>query len=212
MRALALLLVLAACGHHEPPPAPPPEVVHDAGPGCTADADHCCLDDGTVVVPGGCQPVVRQGTYPNVVRDPDGTCREIPCQLRCLPSTAQIATPRGPIEVSALAVGDPVWTVDARGARVAGHVLAVRALPVLAPHAIVELTLADGRVARASPEHPLAGGGTLGALAIGDAIDGSSVTRARTIPYDGDATWDLLPDGPTGAYWSDGVLLGSTLR
>lgn len=31
------------------------------------------------------------------------------------------------------------------------------------------------------------------------------------LPYRG-RTYDVLPAGPTGAYWADGVLLGSTLR
>jgi hypothetical protein len=29
--------------------------------------------------------------------------------------------------------------------------------------------------------------------------------------YERAETWDRLPDSPTGTYWADGVLLGSTL-
>jgi hypothetical protein len=32
------------------------------------------------------------------------------------------------------------------------------------------------------------------------------------VRYDGGATFDILPGGVTGAYWANGVLLGSTLR
>ena len=31
------------------------------------------------------------------------------------------------------------------------------------------------------------------------------------VTYEGRATFDLLPSGPTGDYFADGVLLGSTL-
>jgi hypothetical protein len=147
---LVMTLFAAACGEHKPqvpvPPAPPDAAVA----ACDADESHCCLASGEVVVPGGCQPVVREGTYPNVERNDDGTCREIPCQLRCLPATARIATPRGEIAVSDLAIGDPVWTVGACGG-------ASRAGPAGAvaggdrAHQIVELTLADGRVVELRP-------------------------------------------------------------
>jgi hypothetical protein len=34
--------------------------------------------------------------------------------------------------------------------------------------------------------------------------------RTALVPYTS-ATYDLLPSGPTGTYFADGVLLGSTL-
>ena len=37
------------------------------------------------------------------------------------------------------------------------------------------------------------------------------VVRVVPIPYAGRFTYDLLPSGPTGAYFANGVLLGSTL-
>ena len=52
----------------------------------------------------------------------------------------------------------------------------------------------------------------MGALAPGDAYDGSTVAAAALVPYGDTATYDLLPAGPTGEYWADGILLGSTLR
>jgi hypothetical protein len=37
------------------------------------------------------------------------------------------------------------------------------------------------------------------------------VVAATSLRLHDGATYDLLPSGPTGAYWADGVLLGSTL-
>jgi hypothetical protein len=42
-------------------------------------------------------------------------------------------------------------------------------------------------------------------------FDGSTVVSARRIAYRGGFTYDLLPSGPTGTYFANGVLLGSTL-
>jgi hypothetical protein len=72
------------------------------------------------------------------------------------------------------------------------------------------VTLSDGRVVEASPGHPAADGRPVGELKPGDLLDGSHVTAVERIPYVGD-TWDLLPDGQTGTYWANGVLLRSTL-
>ena len=51
----------------------------------------------------------------------------------------------------------------------------------------------------------------MGDVAVGDTLDDSRVVGRRVLPYDHDHTWDVLPDGPTGLYWADGVLMGSTL-
>jgi hypothetical protein len=101
--------------------------------------------------------------------------------------------------------------VDARGARIEATIRAIGPQEVTGTHAMVEVSLSDGRGVRASAEHPLAGGGTVGELVKGVALDGATVSAVRTVRYDGKQTWDLLPDGPTGAYWADGVLLGSTI-
>ena len=51
---------------------------------------------------------------------------------------------------------------------------------------------------------------TVGELQAGDRYDDSVVVSVTLLPYAG-ATWDLLPSGPTGTYFANGVLLGSTL-
>jgi hypothetical protein len=72
--------------------------------------------------------------------------------------------------------------------------------------------LADGRELFASPGHPLADGRALGAVTTGDQVDGATVVSATRVPYGYGRTFDLLPAGPTGTYWADGIALGSTLR
>jgi hypothetical protein len=104
-----------------------------------------------------------------------------------------------------------VWTLNSAGHRQAGVVLEVGSTPAPAGHAVVHLALADGRQVWVSPGHPTADGRRVGDLAPGQAFDGSRVVVADRVPYSG-STYDLLPSGPTGAYWADGVLLISTLR
>ena len=190
-----------------PPPPPPPK---PSGP-CRADAQHCCLPDGRLVVPGGCQPSYPDNVHPATRRGDDGSCVQIECYLKCLPADAAIATPLGPVAVSRLRVGDLVWTATASGVRVAAPLVAIHSIPVEGDHAIALVTLDDGRTLRASSSHPLVDGTLVGSIVIGARIDGARVTAIDTLRYRG-ATWDLLPAGETGTYWADSVRLGSTLH
>jgi hypothetical protein len=131
---------------------------------------------------------------------------------RCLPGTAKIATPSGEVRVDELVQGAFVWTVDERGRRVETTVARVGSVEVGEGHELLRISLADGRTATGSRYHPTAGGAFLGELAPGDLVDGSAVVRVESVPYKGARTYDLLPAGPTGHYYADGVLLGSTLR
>jgi hypothetical protein len=128
----------------------------------------------------------------------------------CLLRNARIATPDGRMPIAALVAGDPVWTADADGHRIVGRVLAQRSLDVGPHHAVVHVTLADGRVLVASPGHPLVDGRVVADLHRGDRYDGSRVAGVR-VRYVCGRTYDILPSGPTGQYWADGVLVGSTL-
>jgi hypothetical protein len=101
--------------------------------------------------------------------------------------------------------------VDSAGTRIAAPVLQVGKTVTPLTHRMVHLRLTDGRELWASPGHPTADGRTLRDLHTGDSLDGSTVSLVESIPYTGRATYDLLPAGATGAYWADGVLLGSTL-
>jgi Hint domain-containing protein len=129
----------------------------------------------------------------------------------CLAAGTRIDTPEGPVAVEDLRVGSPVWTMSASGGRVPATILKTRRVDVPARHQIVHLVLSDGREVSASPGHPTAYGRVLGELKIGDFLDGARITLLEHLPYEGLATYDLLPSGDTGFYWADGILIGSTL-
>ena len=136
--------------------------------------------------------------------------RPINCPI-CLAAGVVIATPSGGVPVQDVAVGMAVWTTDRLGRRTLGVVLAVGSSAAPIGHEVVRLTLADGRMVVASPGHPTADGRRVGDLRPGEFFDGSRVVAAALMPYTGPATFDLLPSGPTGTYFANGILLASTL-
>jgi hypothetical protein len=129
----------------------------------------------------------------------------------CLAAATLIATPGGDVRVTDVRPGMVVWTATTDGERIAARVVMVGSTVVPSTHLMVHLRLADGRELLASPGHRSADGRALGTLAVGDALDGSTITLWELVPYDGTRTYDLLPAGPTGTYWANGVLLSSTL-
>ncbi len=134
-----------------------------------------------------------------------------PCPI-CLALGTRIATPRGEVAVEDLRVGDLVWTMSVRGERFAAPLSAVGSVPVPATHEVVRVALGDGRVVLVSPGHPTTDGRRISDLNAGDILDGVHVVSAEHVRYVGGATYDILPVGATGAYWANGILLGSTLR
>jgi hypothetical protein len=129
---------------------------------------------------------------------------------QCLAASDRISAPMGSIPVTQLHAGMIVWTVDAAGHRMTAFVVLVTHRPAAPGQRMIQLVLADGRVVDASPGHPTADGHRVGDLRPGDMLDGSRISTVESFPYVRD-TWDLLPSGPTGAYWANDVLLGSTL-
>jgi hypothetical protein len=129
----------------------------------------------------------------------------------CLAAATLISTPIGDVRVTDIKPGMLVWTAASDGARIAMPVLEVGSMPVPAGHLMVHLVLADGRELLASPGHRTSDGRPLGSLATGDMLDGSTVIGWELIAYAGDRTYDLLPAGPTGTYWANGIRLSSTL-
>jgi hypothetical protein len=137
-----------------------------------------------------------------------------PSQLNCpicLARGTRIATPTGQVAVEDVRVGAAVWTADASGHRIRASILRVGQTPVPSTHEVVRFRLADGRSVLVSPGHPTSDGRLVGELRVGDRLDGSRVVGADRVPYSGRFTYDLLPSGPTGTYFANGVLLGSTL-
>jgi hypothetical protein len=134
-----------------------------------------------------------------------------PCPI-CLARGTRIATPSGEVPVEDIRAGMTVWSLDDHGKRVAVTVEEVGQTPVPGWHRVVRLELDDGRVVYASPGHPLADGRLIGEIHVGDRVDGALVIDAHRLRYDGGSTFDLLPSGPTGLYFADGIALRSTLR
>jgi len=130
----------------------------------------------------------------------------------CLARGTRIATPSGEVAVDLLRVGDLVWTVDERGARVAAPLVAIGSTPVPSTHEVVRIVLGDGRTVLVSPGHPTADGRHIGDVRTGDSLDGATVLLAQREPYTGGFTFDVRPAGASGAYWANGVLLLSTIR
>jgi hypothetical protein len=128
----------------------------------------------------------------------------------CLAAATLISTPNGDLRVTDVKPGMVVWTAGSDGTRFATPVLEVGSMKVPASHRMVQLVLADGRELLASPGHRTADGRSLGSLAAGDALDGSTIIRWELVLYSGGRTYDLLPAGATGTYWANGILLSST--
>ena len=133
-----------------------------------------------------------------------------PCPI-CLAAATLIATPSGDVTVTNVRPGMLVWTADSDGRRVPARVVEIGSTEVPSGHLMVHLRLADGRELLASPGHRTSDERPLGSLAAGDVVDGSRVTLWELVSYAAERTYDLLPEGATGEYWADGILLSSTL-
>ena len=155
--------------------------------------------EGRVLADGSVSVLTRQQSGPPA------------CPI-CLAVGTRIATPTGEIAVQDLRVGDVVWTLDKTGARVSAPLVEVGSTPVPATHIVVRVALDDGRLVYVSPGHPTADGRHVGELEAGETLDGARIASVDRVAYAGGATYDILPAGTTGAYWANGVLLGSTLR
>ena len=137
----------------------------------------------------------------------------------CLAADTKIATPSGEIAVRDLTPTSRVWTLNARGERVAASLVTTSHVPVPVGHVMTHVVFADGRQLSASPGHPTCGGAntsrpaaTMVELREGQRYDRAAITKTEQVPYAEKETYDLLPAGDTGCYWANGVLLGSTLR
>lgn len=204
------LLALAACtprGTQPPAPVPSVDTTNDAKcadprPGAT----HECVQD--------CGPPVAQEGDPEpgwvwLSAEDAANRKKFGCPI-CLPEDTRIDTPDGERWITELAVGDPIWTLDGDGNRVRATVIYVGSTPIVAGHTIMRITLADGRVVRASAGHPDAEGAQIGGLVTGMPMSGSTIVEVERIPYDGARTHDVLPSGASGVYWADGVAVQSS--
>jgi hypothetical protein len=183
----------------------------DAGSGSNpCDAGTCRFSSdptGPCLPPGGPIAADDAGTLSGCCGcGSDGFCS---AECVCASPDTPIATPAGDRLIAALAVGDLVYSVD-HGRVVAVPVRETHRTPV-SHHRVVELVLRDGGLLRISAGHPTADGRSFGELRAGDWLGGREIVSARAVPYEHDATYDILPDSDTGTYFADGALIGSTL-
>lgn len=198
----------AVCPAPAPAPAPTPSPV---GKSCAGPNDSIC-GSGYACVQDCGPPVARIGDLPPPYHCQTNAFAQKPrmCPI-CLASNTRIATPAGDVNVTDLKAGMSVWSPDAQGKRISQRISKVSKTAVPSTHHVIHLFLSDGRQVWVSPQHPLMDGRPVGSLHAGDVYDGATVMSADLIPYWDDATYDLLPDGDTGAYWANGILLKSTL-
>jgi hypothetical protein len=128
----------------------------------------------------------------------------------CLAEGTTIETIAGQTPVEKLQSRMSVYTLDTEGNKVIGTILRVASVPVSSSFEIIDIVLGDGRNISASPGHPTADGRTVWQLRVGDMLDGATIISVTSRPYSG-YTYDILPDGGTGFYWANGILLKSTL-
>jgi hypothetical protein len=151
---------------------------------------------GTIAVNG---LIMVTGTTPSI-----NTCPI------CLAEGTLIDTPNGAVPVEKLQKGMMIYTQDAAGKEIAGVITATASAQSPTSFQIIMIALNDGRSVSASPGHPTTDGRTIGELKVGDNLDRGIVVSVTAVPYSG-YTFDILPDGGTGYYWANGILLKSTL-
>jgi len=127
---------------------------------------------------------------------------------KCMDARTSITTPDGDVAIARLRVGDRI-IVERDGKRSVATIAAVQR--VAAAHAARRVTLADGRVVSGAPLHPFADGRGIGAVGLGDRVDGIPVTAAEDVPYSDGYAYDILPS-VDGAYLANGIALRSTMR
>jgi hypothetical protein len=127
----------------------------------------------------------------------------------CASPNTPIATAEGDRPIASLKVGDLVYSVDAGVVKLVPIVRTNRTAVV--HHSVVHVELTSGATLEISARHPTADGRLFGDLRAGTSLDGLEITAERVVPYEFDATYDILPDSDTGAYFAGGVLIGSTL-
>ncbi len=79
-------------------------------------------------------------------------------------------------------------------------------------HKVLKVTFNDGTILEISPGHPTADGKIFKDLKMGDLLGERLVVEAKLIPYIYSHTYDILPDSPSGNYYANGILIGSTLK
>lgn len=180
-----------------------PRTVTSGGQGSSCQSDSDCSFGYECIDPS---PVMREG-YQNLRCWKKGAPRPI-----CLSGDTSIETPSGDIAVKDAKEGMSVWTVDERGQKIASMIILTGKTSAPVGHKVVHIQLSDGRNLYVSPGHKVADGRKAGELRGGNTLQGATVLSANLIPYMEEYTYDILPEGGTGMYFADGILLQSTLK
>ena len=163
---------------------------------------------------GSAPLVITSINYPDSITVTMGkptTPRPGGCPI-CLSADSMIETPSGEVNIKDVRDGMTVWSTDSDGNIIKSKVAEVHHTFVGTAHRVIDLRLADGRELFASPNHPTYDGGSVAGLRTGQEYDGSAVKSASLVPYKYEYTYDILPDSPTGNYFANGILVGSTLK
>jgi len=128
----------------------------------------------------------------------------------CLAEGTLIDTPNGAVPVEKLQKRMTIYTQDSMGKKITGVITATASVQSPTAFQLIRIALNDGRIVSASPGHPTTDGRTIGELKVGDMLDSGTVVSVTAVPYNG-FTFDILPEGGSGFYWANGILLKSTL-
>jgi hypothetical protein len=134
-----------------------------------------------------------------------------PCPI-CLSEDTVIDTPNGSINIKDLKEGMSVFTQDTSGNRIVGTVLQAGNTQVFTYLTIAHIILDDSRELYVSSGHPTADERLIRQLSVSGSLDGSKIKSVEFETYTGTHTYDILPSGPTGFYWANGILMKSSLK
>ncbi|GEM_PF-1596485 len=133
-------------------------------------------------------------------------------QAFCLPPDTLIATPFGHKAVKNIRKGDIVWTISFGNKIKQASVKQLIKRKVSKNHQILRLVLADNRQLLVSAGHPDSSYKDLALLNKGDFLDRSYIIKRELLAYAHKYTYDILPEGETGTYFANNILIGSTLK
>ena len=129
----------------------------------------------------------------------------------CLSPYTLISTPKGQVKVKNLKVGDVVYTQTKAGKKISMPIIKKSKVKVTSLHKMVYLNFSNGNDLIASPDHPATRAKKIRELFPSEAYDQTKINSVSLINYDHSHTYDILPDGDTGYYWANNILIGSTL-
>lgn len=130
----------------------------------------------------------------------------------CLSGNTFINTPSGNINIKELKEGMLVWTSDRLGNRKSVAISKVGKTKIHSAHELIHIVLDNGKELFVSQGHPTSDGRIFRDIKLGEIIDNSHIKIMELIQYDQEYTYDILPEGETGFYWANGILIGSTLK